>query len=287
MRKIQKDEFDIRSILYYQSQGGIYNSIITILAKMRGESKYRGIQPTHKILNDACYHLAVCKEYSNVKDGVKYLSNLDSLTLCVLLAIAVSTDGGIVTKCIDDINDELSNGNIYYPKFQNIIQTYRDVEMEAFLSLHSSIPPISGAEELELKTIQLADANEEINKLKQTIQDLNSNRKSSVDDLLTFEGLMNYIEKQRNYSHSDQLLAYLTETVARYCTEEQWKRLCELKQKLLDNEVLSITNNNNIQNSNVFPGLVENPSFPVGVAPEEYIKQILDEYNNKKNDEQK
>ena len=36
-------EYNIRSLAYYQAEGGVYNEIITVLTQMREEPMFRGL----------------------------------------------------------------------------------------------------------------------------------------------------------------------------------------------------------------------------------------------------
>lgn len=282
MKKISRDAFDIRSLSYYQSQGGVYNDIITVLTKMRRDSKFRGMPAIPKILNEACYQLELSKEYKRTENRITYLSELDKLTTSIIAVIAVATDFNYYeTNFV--LSNILEEDNIYYPKFKNIIVSYQNQK-------RVSIQPIGGQDneqslrdELKAKESQLADAYETINSQKQTIEALKSRKESKVDKSLTLTFILSYMEKQRQYKLVDQMFVFLLESVSQLCTQEEWNQICALKQKMLDDGVTNITNNNNIQNSNVFPGLVENPNFPIGTTPEEIIMKAFDEYFKKQN----
>ena len=72
-------EYNIRSLAYYQAEGGVYNEIITVLTKMRKEPKFRGLPIPAKALNEACflYDLKQLRDLS-IEEEKKYISEIDS-----------------------------------------------------------------------------------------------------------------------------------------------------------------------------------------------------------------
>ena len=56
-KKRSIDEYMIRTLSYYQSQGGIYSEIITLLMQLREKKGYRNLIPLPaKVLNAASYY---------------------------------------------------------------------------------------------------------------------------------------------------------------------------------------------------------------------------------------
>lgn len=52
-----KDLYQIRTLSYYQAEGGIYNDLITHLTQLRRLPQHRGMASTATLLNEACYQL--------------------------------------------------------------------------------------------------------------------------------------------------------------------------------------------------------------------------------------
>ena len=68
-KKRSIDEYMIRTLSYYQSQGGIYSEIITLLMQLREKKGYRNLIPLPaKVLNAASYY------YDEMKDGNRDLA---------------------------------------------------------------------------------------------------------------------------------------------------------------------------------------------------------------------
>ena len=71
-RKPQRNRYMIRTLSYYQSQGGIYNDLITYLTNLRQQPKYRGIPGPAELLNDACFVLDYSQTMSD-DEAAKYI----------------------------------------------------------------------------------------------------------------------------------------------------------------------------------------------------------------------
>ena len=56
-KKPCRDQYMIRSLSYYQGEGGIYNDLITYLTQLRRQPRHRGMAAPAALLNEACYQL--------------------------------------------------------------------------------------------------------------------------------------------------------------------------------------------------------------------------------------
>ena len=56
-KKRCRDQYMIRSLSYYQGEGGIYNDLITYLTQLRRQPRHRGMAAPAALLNEACYQL--------------------------------------------------------------------------------------------------------------------------------------------------------------------------------------------------------------------------------------
>ncbi len=72
-KKKDIDVFDIRTLSFYQQEGGVYNELITILTKLRSNSNVRLSMPPAKVLNEAC---RICDKF-NKSSKKNYIKDLD------------------------------------------------------------------------------------------------------------------------------------------------------------------------------------------------------------------
>ena len=284
-------EYNIRSLAYYQAEGGVYNEIITVLTKMRSEPKFRGLPAPAKSLNEACFLYDLKRKELSLEDEKKYISEINddlSRVLVALLATALQEHGFCIAHERYEIVGEK---NPYLPKFDRLFEHYMNIvraesdstgEARQILDLEDELK--AKEDELKVKDSQLATANSKIEELQKLVDSLKVRNESKYDKALSRKGILEYIENQRVYGNVNQIFEMLLGPMSRVATDEEYNEIVALKQKMIDNSVPTIHNHNDIQHSNVFPGLVNNPSFPIGADPSEYIKKALEQYQKSQND---
>ena len=284
-------EYNIRSLAYYQAEGGVYNEIITVLTKMRSEPKFRGLPTPAKSLNEACYLYDLKRKELSLEDEKKYISEINddlSRVLVALLATALQEHGFCIAHERYEIVGEK---NPYLPKFDRLFEHYMNIvraesdstgEARQILDLEDELK--AKEDELKVKDSQLTSANAKIEELQKLVDSLKVRNESKYDKALSRKGILEYIESQRVYGNVNQIFEMLLGPMSRVATDEEYNEIVTLKQKMIDNSVPTIHNHNDIQHSNVFPGLVNNPSFPIGADPSEYIKKALEQYQKSQND---
>ena len=284
-------EYNIRSLAYYQAEGGVYNEIITVLTQMRKEPMFRGLPTPAKSLNEACYLYDLKGKNLDKEDEKKYISTIDndlSKVLVALLATAWEDYGYLVASNRYEIVGEK---NPYLPKFDPVFEHYMNEEMAAYdsygdalrideleekVKLKEDEVKALGAE-LDVKGNQLETANAKIEELQKLVDSLKVRNESKYDKALSRKGILDYVENQRDYKNVNQIFEMLI-YMSRVATDEEYDEVVALRQKMIDDSKPTVHNHNDIQNSNVFPGLVNNPSFPIGADPNEIAKKAIELY---------
>ena len=274
--KISKEKFSIRTLTYYQEQGGVYNDIITVLTKLRNEPRHRGLPAPVSILNDACYHLAVMEQMfkHSYEDTEKYLAGIkDNLILCVMSTLADKE--GLHFGPL--INFYVNRNSPFYVKFMPIINR-RPVDSSKESEDPEKEKKVAALEkDLELTKAQLATANERIKQLESEQYRMNT-ESSKADKQLTWSSILDYIESRKNYDYVKQIFPMLSNIAGRYATDEEWARMKALEEEMLANTLPTVHNHNSISNSNVFQGMMNNPNFPLGVDPEVFVHAAVEHY---------
>ncbi len=270
-------EYDIRSLAYYQAEGGVFNEIITILTKMRSEPKFRGLPSPTKSLNEACYLYDMKRKDLSIEEEKKYISEISndlSKVLVALLATAWEDSGFCIAR---DINQIAGKSNPYLPNFDALLEKYMnkmnevDEEYYAFIDEHRIFDL---EEELKVKENMLATANAKIEELQNLVASLRVRNESKYDKALSRKGILEYVENQRIYSNVNQIFEMLMGPMSRVATDEEYKEINDLKQKMIDASMP--INRNEIKNSNVFTGVISHPNFPIGGDPEEIFRKAVD-----------
>ena len=278
-------EYNIRSLAYYQAEGGVYNEIITVLTQMRKEPKFRGLPVPAKSLNEACFLYDLKKKDLSEKEEKKYISEIDDDLSKVLVALLATAWEDIGFCIAYDRKQIVGESNPYLPKFDPIFERYMNEEMEAKNSYGDALQ-ISDLEdelkalgtELKVKDNQLTEAKAKIDELQKLVDSLKVRNESKFDKALSRKEILAYIEDQRVYGNVNQIFEMLLGPMSHVATDEEYNEIVALRQKMIDASVPTIHNHNDIQNSNVFPGLVNNPSFPIGADPNEIARKAIELY---------
>lgn len=305
MAKINRIEYDIRTLAYYQQEGGAYNDIITVLSKLRNDAKYRGLPAPAKVLNEGSYWWDVIWEnWRNNNYTFSIPSGLtDPLSLCIVACIASSRADGryyLVAELddvyyfVETIKTVLKHDKKFYPKFQPVIDHYQNLHKSGLESLQSKVH----AEKIKELNEQLRAKDEKMKKNEQLIIVLNATiaaksqeldalkrinsvlrakcsiaeqskyKGSKFDRLLTLDTILEWIEGRHHYNYTEQVFRMLSDLKDKVATDEEREKIREVENRMLDkNQVQAVFNQNYALNSNMMTGMVCNPQLPIGVSP--------------------
>jgi len=276
--RISKDEYDIRTLAYYQAKGGVYNELITVLTLLRNDPKNRGMAMPAKVLNEACYAVDYARTLKDYAQEIAYLCEISDALVQVVSAVLIMASDTHGYKYVNEMKVAMKKDKRYYPKFEHILKHYEQAGADS-LEKEDDAWEIAGLqEELRVKEGLLKEAHEKINEQEETISNLLAKQVSSVDRNLTFEGILAYIKAKKQYHYTSQIINMLKDKLARVATNEEWEKLLTVEQEIMDQTVQEIHNHNDIKNSNVFTGLINDPQFPIGVDPQEFIEKAVAKY---------
>lgn len=261
-----REVYDIRTNAYYIGQGGIYAEVLSILTNMRQLPKFRGLPMPAKLLNQACFVYDSLEDVS-IDDYENHIQQIDDiLCLCIVASLsgALSDTGLLLTHTIMPYIEE---DKIYYPYFEKLLQKWENYHIQIVEERHSYLnsQQITDLEdEVNVLKGQLDEANEKISKFRQVINELKITTQSKSDKALTFDNILDYISQHKQYQFVAPIINMLKDITHSVITEDQYQRLVEVEKKILEESVIvELHNHNQISDSNVFPGNVTNPSFPI------------------------
>ncbi len=174
-KKLCREEYTIRTLSFYQEQGGVFNELITHLTKLRKQPQNRGMQPPVTLLNEACFVLDSSKLMTE-QDAAKYIDRQPEI--------------------IQDLVHRLTEGQ------------------------------------------------------------------KQEEAAMTLQAIIDYILEHKQYQFVNQIINMLKDLIGRTCTDEEYQQILEAEKKVMDNSRMEVHNHNDIHDSNVFTGLVNNPKFP-------------------------
>lgn len=319
-KKISRSEYDIRTLSYYQSTGGVYNEIITILSQMRKDSAYRGLPSPAVILNEASYWWDVIWD-TYIEQNGKYevpAELNDSLILGVVACLAADNAdcryylmGQLddVYYFVRNIQAALAGDKKYYPWFKVLIEEKLGLHKDGLESIQSSVH-LEKVKELtcllEERERELCEKNDLLerqnniiaeqssaldtlqneNKCLQTqcaIAESHQYDGSNFDRLLTVDSILGWIESRHHYNYTEQVFRMLADLKCDVATAEERVKIKEVEDRMLDkNQVSAVFNQNYAFNSNMMTGMVSNPQLPIGVSPAD-LQTMFQQFLNQLN----
>lgn len=283
------DDYSIRSTAYYQKKGGVYSQLLTILMNMKSTFQYRNLRPAYVILNRASY-FCDCYISTGVFDEETFGVHL-YLDQYVILILILATYPKVDRQMI--VDKYLSLDKKYFRHFESLWEQVVNGRTNAVVSECAESNTQDGEgldnpdkDEIVALKAKLKDAEDSIEKLRKTIQNLNAKVSKPEDRYFALEILMEYVRSRRHYHNAQQIINMIKDLL-RGCNEKEvWDKVDALEQEMLEKDPsTSVINNNNISGSNVLTGLVSNPNFPIGVDPIEFIKSAVDKELNRLNHE--
>lgn len=308
-----KDDYSLRTLAYYQREGGIYNELITILQRMRVGKGGRKILPPKEILNAATeafdIYMTRCKDeetntiidYGMEELGWEIYGNcrgtgplggwggknelLALCVLCVLLSRYPEFHETSVPEISEIIKEQDSS---LFEEFANLIWKNienQDAKLES-LKIQLSIKD-SLIREKDSQIADLSNRNSELEKKIATIEPVydayveNIVDGSDYDQYLTLDTILRWAKKRKHYKLADQVITMLKDLGRKTATDEELEKIESVESELLSNySELSIVNNNMGIGSNILTGLAQSPMMPMGITPDQLVQKFLEFINN-------
>lgn len=307
-----KNDYSLRTLSYYQREGGVYNDLITILQRMRAGRGGRKILPPKDILNAAtdAFDMYMDRCRDNETDiivdcgwndiawelyggcvpgpfgGWEGKNELVALcVLCVLLSRYPEFNETSVPEISEIIKEQDSS---LYEEFANLIWKSienQDATLES-LKIQLSIEDAL-IREKDSQIADLSSRNSELEKKIATIEPIydayieNIIEGSDYDQYLTLDTILHWAKKRKHYKLADQVIAMLKDLGRRTATDEELEKIESVESELLSKySELSIVNNNMGIGSNILTGLTQNPMMPMGITPDQLLQKFLEFVNN-------
>ena len=308
-----KDDYSLRTLAYYQREGGIYNDLITILQRMRVGKGGRKILPPKEILNAATgafdIYMDRCKdeETNTIIDyGMEELSweiyggciagplggwegKNELIALCVL-CVLLSQYPVFNETSIPQISDIVKKADeTIFKEFEGLIRNNledKDAQLESLKNQLEIKDALIKHKDFELATYISMNSLQEniIEEMKAVIQvntqDILSLSRG-LDSALSLESILEWIKKRKHYKLADQVISMLKDLGRKTATDEELEKIESVESELLSKySELSIVNNNMGIGSNILTGLAQNPMMPMGITPDQLVQRFLEFINN-------
>ena len=302
--KKYKDDYSLRTLAYYQREGGIYNELITILQRIRSERGRRTLAPS-KILNLACEIYDRCWDY-NIEDGGRIndygfrdvfyefvgdhcgmpVNEEDEILVYCTLLVLLAQVPAFKKATIPDVYKIIGQDsllNYFQPLIDELLSNVPS-EVESLQSLLASKDKI-----IYLKDSQIADLNEKLSEKQIELE--NQRRawdfivkrpdKTDFNEQLSLENILEWIKNRKHYTMVDQVFVMLKDLGYKVATDDEHDKILNLENEMIANhKPQSIVNNNMGIGSNFLTGLAQNPMMPFGVTPEQLTQRFIEFINN-------
>ena len=299
-KKRSIDEYMIRTLSYYQSQGGIYSEIITLLMQLREKKGYRNLIPLPaKVLNAASYY------YDETKDGNYDLAcgTPNILVESVVTIMAAADNNKEVKKKMLEV---VKNDEKFFPHFTKLLEklekqddnTDFKAEIESLRAESEKLQSQSKAKDSVIDDLldSLALASQDMDTMaaklaaaekRCQIAEQNKYEGSSLDRYFTLDNILKWIEGRKQYIYVDQVFRMLSDIKDGIATKEESMRIKRLEEDMLAKELpRNIINNNYAYGSNQMTGMLNNPQLPIGVTLEDFQKKIENWIKNMNHEQQ-
>lgn len=307
-----KDDYSLRTLAYYQREGGVYNELITILQRMRVGKGGRKILSPKEILNAATdafdMYMDRCRddETNNIVDcgwnemaweiyggcvpgpfgGWDGKDELIALcVLCVLLSRYPEFNEASVPEISEIVKEQDSS---LFEEFSNLIWKNienQDAKLESLkiqLSIRDTL-----IREKDSQIAELSNRNSELEKKVATIEPVydayvgNIIEGSNFNQYLTLDTILGWISKRKHYKLADQVITMLKDFARKTATDKEFEKIESVESELLSNySELSIINNNMGIGSNILTGIASNPLMPMGYDQNQLTQKFIEFLNN-------
>lgn len=296
-KKRSIDEYMIRTLSYYQSQGGIYSEIITLLMQLREKKGYRNLIPLPaKVLNAASYY------YDEMKDGNYVIPDSKSriLIASVVVIIAAADNNEDIRQKMMDL---VENDKTYFTHFAKLLKKQNDdifyktvidslKAANKKLQSHSKVKDsviddlldslALASQDMDTMSAKLAAAEKRCQ-----IAEQNKYEGSSLDRYFTLDNILKWIEGRKQYIYVDQVFRMLSDMKDGIATQDESMRIKRLEEDMLAKEQpRNIINNNYAYGSNQMTGMLNNPHLPIGMTQEDFQKKIENWIKNMNHEQQ-
>lgn len=301
-----KNDYSLRTLAYYQLEGGIYNELITILQRMRIGKGSRKILPPKEILNAATgafdIYMDRCKDeetntiidYGMEELGWEIYGNLSGLgplggwdgkneliALCVL-CVLLSQYPVFNETSIPQISDIVKKKDeTVFKEFEGLIKNNlkdKDAQLESLKN------------QLAMKDALLREKDEQFAKLislnyfrerRKDFWQRYSEKSSGIDSVLSLDAILKWVSNRQHYTLTDQVFVMLKELSRKVATDEEYNKICSLENDMLaKHKPQTIVNNNMGIGSNILTGLTQNPMMPMGFTPDQLVQKFIEFINN-------
>lgn len=280
-------EYKIRTLDFYQRQGGVYGDLARVLQKARTDKRVLGYIPSIEpaiFLNVASFRADFMiadegQRFRGLEHHRAFFSDLpmDELELVysiTYILIRATGHKGFKTWLMQQIGPSGIYRKLlaaYIDEARERLEDLSDEERRSYeAAIEQTNETLRQKEELiDSLRATVTDQRKRIDELAEQVARLTQEKGrpqaaqapgSELDRMLTLDFIIDHIERKRTHEKSDQLIGLLKDPrLTRKATDEEAEKIEQIEQKMLDASVPST--HNDIRHANVFQAPVHYPTF--------------------------
>ena len=283
-KKTDWEEYTIRTLDFYQRQGGVYGDLARILQKARSDKRVLGYMPSTEpafLLNIASFHAD--RVIADKAKGFRWIGfftsdwpkdKLELMYSIIYILIRPTGHKAAETWLMKQIGTSGTYRKLLAACMNEARKRLEDLSGEERRSYEAAIgqtnETLRQKEELiDSLRATVTDQRKRIDELAEQVARLTQEKGrpqaaqapgSELDRMLTLDFIIDHIERKRTHEKSDQLIGLLKDPrLTRKATDEEAEKIEQIEQKMLDASVPST--HNDIRHANVFQAPVHHPTF--------------------------
>ena len=286
-KKTDWEKYKIRTLDFYQRQGGVYGDLARVLQKACTDERVLGYIPSIEpaiFLNVASFRADFMiadegQRFRGLEHHRAFFSDLpmDELELVysiTYILIRATGHKGFKTWLMQQIGTSGTYRKLlaaYIDEARERLEDLSDEERRSYeAAIEQTNETLRQKEELiDSLRATVTDQCKRIDELTEQVARLTQEKGrpqaaqapgSELDRMLTLDFIIDHIERKRTHDKSDQLIGLLKDPrLTRKATDEEAEKIEQIEQKMLDASVPST--HNDIRHANVFQAPVHNPTF--------------------------
>ena len=284
-KKTDWEEYKIRTLDFYQRQGGVYGDLSRVLQKARTDKRVLGYIPSKEpafLLNAASFHADRVK--ADKAKGLRWIIGfftsdqpkdyLELVFSIIYILIRPTRHKAAETWLMKRIGTTSTFRKLLAAYMNEARKRLEDLPDEERMIYEDAIgqtnETLRQKEELiDSLRATVTDQRKRIDELTEQVARLTQEKGrpqaaqapgSELDRMLTLDFIIDHIERKRTHEKSNQLIGLLKDPrLTRKATDEEAEKIEQIEQKMLDASVPST--HNDIRHANVFQAPVHYPTF--------------------------
>ena len=286
-KKTDWEEYKIRTLDFYQRQGGVYGDLARVLQKACTDERVLGYMPITEpaiLLTIASFRA----DYMIADEGQRFrglehhhaffsdlpMDELELVYSITYILIRATGHKGFKTWLMQQIGPSGIYRKLlaaYMNEARKRLEDLSDEERRSYeAAIEQTNETLRQKEELiDSLRATVTDQCKRIDELTEQVARLTQEKGrpqaaqapgSELDRMLTLDFIIDHIERKRTHDKSDQLIGLLKDPrLTRKATDEEAEKIEQIEQKMLDASVPST--HNDIRHANVFQAPVHHPTF--------------------------